>query len=172
MITNERICEGALQIVHTIRPEWRQHKLHYKIFTDGITNRLIGVYKDKDKSDMILTRVYGENTDLFIDRQVEFRNMRAMYKAGLSAPIYCTFLNGISYGFSSGSVLDYKNVVDPIISKMIAENLARMHTLKPLIGKLDSETYLNEPQACLFPGIDKFLVLISSALPQLYNKIR
>lgn len=170
-ITNDQFSEGALQIVHTIRPEWRQQELHYKLFTNGITNRLIGVYKSKDKSDMILIRVYGDNTDLFIDRQKEYRNMLAMYNAGLSAPVYCLFLNGIGYGFSTGSALDYNDAVDPIVSKLVAENLAKMHTIRPLKGERKSAPNWNKPQACLFTGIEKFLVLISNVLPQLKIQI-
>lgn len=162
VIDVDHLHDGALQIIRVIRPEWAQERLHYKIFTDGITNRLIGVYRD-DMKDMILIRVYGENTDLFIDRQMEFRNMRTMYKANLSAPIYCTFTNGISYGFTPGKVLDERMVRDTKISALIAENMAKMHTLKPMVSSVSTEFPTAEPHQCLFPGIDKFLGLIASA---------
>lgn len=164
VISADHLRDGALEIIRAIRPEWTKESLHYKIFTDGITNRLIGVYRD-DKADMILIRVYGENTDLFIDRQMEFRNMRTMYKANLSAPIYCTFTNGISYGFTPGKVLDELMVRDNKISALIAENLAKMHTLKPMVSNVSTEYPTPTPHQCLFPGIKKFLVLIASAFP-------
>lgn len=152
------LFESAQHLVKTFRPEWREEKLTCKLFTEGITNRLIGVYKDK--RNMILVRVHGENTDLFIDRKKEFRHLAAMYKAGFSVPIYCSFTNGICYGFSPGRVLDYESVTDPLISKLVAERLAQMHSIKP-----DSNP--RDPQSCLFPMINKYLELIASALPRL-----
>jgi len=165
-ISADHLQEGALAIVRAIRPEWPENGLKYKIFTDGITNRLIGVYH-KDKREMILIRVYGENTDLFIDRKLEYCNMRTMYKAGLSAPVFCTFSNGISYGFTPGKVLDERMVRDKSICSLIAETMARMHTLKPLISKNNctSDFLSKDAHPCLFSGLKKFLLLISSAFP-------
>ena len=165
-INPDYLKDGALKLIALIQPDWHTKdnlkKLNFKIFTDGITNRLIGVYKDRVE-DMILFRVYGEKTDLFIDRTLEYRNMRTMYKAGLSAPIYCTFLNGISYGFTPGKVLDERIVRDEQISILIAENMARMHTLKPKVTKssncLKDSYYSEDPQPCIFTGLNKFLSL-------------
>lgn len=160
----EHFKDGAFKVVSFIRPDWAPEEMNSKIFTDGITNRLIGVYHNSDKNDMILIRVYGENTDLFIDRNMELRNMRVMHKAGLSAPVYCSFKNGISYGFSPGLVLDGTTVRDNNISGLIAETMARMHTLTPPRIPVEDEQD-NHSGACFFPGINKFLVLISSAFP-------
>ena len=160
-ISANQLHKGALEVVRAIRPDWPESELNYKIFTDGITNRLIGVYKNGDVHELILIRVYGENTDLFIDRNLELRNMRAMHKAGLSAPIYCTFTNGICYGFTPGKVLDKVSIRKPNIFVLIAENMARMHTLKPKCsGRFNQDSY-----ACLFPGLKKFLALIINAPP-------
>ena len=166
MIKPNQLHEGAREIIRIIRPDWPVDQLKYKIFTDGITNRLIGVYRDT-KEEMMLIRVYGENTDLFIDRKLEFRNMRTMYKAGLSATIHCAFSNGISYGFTPGKVLDEHMVRDATISSLIAETMARMHTLKPLVAKANGsiEFVQDTPQSCLFVGLKKFLMLNSSAFP-------
>lgn len=47
---------GASQIVLEIRQEWLEKELQFKFFNDGITNTLLGVYVDDNKSDMILIR--------------------------------------------------------------------------------------------------------------------
>ena len=41
-----------------------------KVFTEGITNRLLGCQHkdDVNQTDVLLIRVYGEKTDLIIDR--------------------------------------------------------------------------------------------------------
>lgn len=72
----------------------------------------------KDNPDQaLLVRVYGEKTELFIDRELEVRHMQMMCEAGLCAPLHCAFKNGLCYGFSPGEVLDTKMVRDPDISK-------------------------------------------------------
>ncbi len=48
--------QGAGQIVLQIRDEWKEKGLQFKFFNDGITNTLLGVYVDDNKSDMILIR--------------------------------------------------------------------------------------------------------------------
>lgn len=54
--------------------------LYYlQIFSDGITNSLVGVIQDDDKANMILVRVFGENTDKFIDRDAELENMKVTH---------------------------------------------------------------------------------------------
>ena len=54
-----------------------------QVYTDGITNKLVGVYhKNGSKSEQLLVRVYGNKTDLFIDRSKEKRNIQVS-KSGL-----------------------------------------------------------------------------------------
>lgn len=165
-ITPDQLEAGARAIVGHIRPQWAKDTLAFKIFTDGITNRLIGVYQADDQVDMILIRVYGEKTDLFIDRAKEVRNMKIMFDAGLSAPIHCTFANGIAYGFSPGVVLDEQMVRNEAIAKSIAQKMAKMHTLQ--VGGNGVTTkgghyYEETKTACVFQGIHKFLDLLSGA---------
>lgn len=49
---------------------------YFQIFTDGITNKLIGVWHSGHYNDMVLVRVYGHKTDLLINRKDETRNIR------------------------------------------------------------------------------------------------
>ena len=62
---------------------------------------------------MVLVRVYGEETERIIDRNIEMLNMRLLHAAGCSEPLYCKFSNGICYGFSPGICLDEKLVREP-----------------------------------------------------------
>lgn len=50
-----------------------------QLFTDGITNKLIGCFNSANGSsdvDVILVRVYGPNTDLLINRKTELENIK------------------------------------------------------------------------------------------------
>lgn len=47
-----------------------------KMFKDGITNKLIGVYLENLEESTILVRIYGENTEKIIDREAEIKNIK------------------------------------------------------------------------------------------------
>ena len=48
----------------------------YQVFTDGITNKLLGCFHEDFPEDIVLIRVYGHKTDLLIDRNAETRNIQ------------------------------------------------------------------------------------------------
>ena len=73
--SEKTLKEGAALVVSKIRTTWPVEEFKYKIFTDGISNKLIGVYIGDNKNDMVLVRVYGAKTELIIDRNAEIRNM-------------------------------------------------------------------------------------------------
>lgn len=50
--------------------------LLFQAFTDGRTNKLVGVWCSGHYTDMVLIRVYGNNSDLLIDRESEIKNIR------------------------------------------------------------------------------------------------
>ena len=60
----------------------------FKTFNDGITNKLMGVYERANKDDMIVIRVYGQGSDLFIDRQAEVDNMKLLNKHNLGSKVW------------------------------------------------------------------------------------
>ncbi|KAG8226117.1 hypothetical protein J437_LFUL006747 [Ladona fulva] len=100
------------------------------MFTDGITNKLVGC-KDASVSDeMVLVRVYGQKTDLLIDRAAETRNMKVMHEAGYAPRLYATFENGLVYEFIPGVVLTTETVKSPFVYPLVARMLAQMHCLE------------------------------------------
>jgi len=69
-------------------------------FTDGYSNTLIGCSLSPD--DVVLVRVYGQQTSLLVDREREIKAMVVLHRNHCAAPIFCRFDNGIAYGFVSG----------------------------------------------------------------------
>lgn len=102
-----------------------------QLFTDGITNKLIGCFHaDSRKNDeVLLVRIYGNKTDLLIDRNAEKINIAFLHRHGLAPELYATFNNGLVYEFVPGVTLNVKKVLDPKIWRLVAENMARMHKL-------------------------------------------
>lgn len=91
-----------------------------QVFGEGITNKLIGGYQGTSfaqAKDVVVIRVYGEKTDLIIDRNAEKLNMSELAEVGMCPPVYATFDNGLVYGFAPGVTLDEKTVRDETIWK-------------------------------------------------------
>ena len=102
-ITSEAgLAAGAKEVISRLRPKWREVK--WKTFNDGITNKLIGGWEEGKKEDMVLVRVYGQGTDMIIDREGEMKNMSRMQGIGLGGKLYAAFNNGICYEFLAGEV--------------------------------------------------------------------
>ncbi|KAJ8299506.1 hypothetical protein KUTeg_023566, partial [Tegillarca granosa] len=119
---------------------------------------MIGCYLDgKFKEDVIVIRVYGQKTDLIIDRDAEKNNMQLLHKYNLCPPLYAVLPNGIAYGFAQGETLDMETVRDDTISELIAKELVKLQSVK-LSGSTN-------PKSALFTKIDCFF----KALPEKFE---
>ena len=125
--TDESLRDGAAQVVSLIRPSWPKGSFKFKIFTDGISNKLIGIYLDKNRKDMVLVRVYGAKTELIIDRDAEIRNMIVLSENGCGCQLYAQFGNGLAYEFLPGETLTIESVKSAEIFPKVAETMAKMH---------------------------------------------
>jgi len=52
--------------------------------------------------DIIVVRIYGKRSDLWIDREGEVKAMVILHGNSCAAPVFCQFENGIVYGFVQG----------------------------------------------------------------------
>jgi ethanolamine kinase len=52
-----------------------------------------------------LVRIFGNGTELVIDRQRELIAMRHLFEVDLAPKIYATFQNGVVYQYFDGEVL-------------------------------------------------------------------
>jgi ethanolamine kinase len=127
-----------------------------QVFTDGITNKLIGCfYLDPEKSinENLLVRIYGNKSELMIDRLAEKRNMAMLFNAGLAPQLYATFNNGLVYEYVPGVTINSKTVHDSKIWTLVAKKMAKMHKLPLSPEEANSEPMIKT--SCL-----KFLDLI------------
>ncbi|XP_050312518.1 ethanolamine kinase isoform X2 [Anthonomus grandis grandis] len=129
---NENDLEsGALKILQTIRPHWHVATIRFKLLTDGITNKLIGCLpEDAPEDETVLVRVYGNKTDLLIDRKAETQNILLLSKEGLAPNLYATFENGLAYRYQPGRTLNKTTVYDPKIYPLVAQKMAQLHKVK------------------------------------------
>ncbi|KAL2309717.1 hypothetical protein Nmel_005937 [Mimus melanotis] len=121
--------QGALQLLRRLRPHWRPEEVTLQLFTDGITNKLIGCYVGDITDDVVLVRIYGNKTELLVDRDEEVKSFRVLQAHGCAPQLYCTFNNGLCYEFMQGEALDPEHVCNPDIFRLIARQLAKIHTI-------------------------------------------
>lgn len=101
-----------------------------QLMPGSATNRLFGLFCEGDpQNEVILFRIHGNQTDLYIDRASELRNTIALHRFGLTSHLFVRFTNGVAYQFLEGQVLNFSLVRDPSISDLIAREFARMHTV-------------------------------------------
>ncbi|KAL4225642.1 Ethanolamine kinase [Mactra antiquata] len=137
VIKENNLCDEVLKVLKPIRPAWFDgdkalSTLKSKVFTGGISNLLFGYYiEEKFEEDVILLRIYGNGTELMIDRHLEQKNIQVLHEAGRSPPLYASFNNGIAYGFVNGVTLDANTVRDKTIARLIAEEMINVHAVKP-----------------------------------------
>ncbi|XP_047285056.1 ethanolamine kinase 1 isoform X3 [Homo sapiens] len=124
-----RCREGALSLLQHLRPHWDPQEVTLQLFTDGITNKLIGCYVGNTMEDVVLVRIYGNKTELLVDRDEEVKSFRVLQAHGCAPQLYCTFNNGLCYEFIQGEALDPKHVCNPAIFRLIARQLAKIHAI-------------------------------------------
>jgi len=151
--TNEdTVKQGCIKVLMKVRPDWPSSELNLKMFTDGLTNKLVGAWY-KDKKDLVLVRIYGEDTDKFIDRDNEKRNMKKLEEGGCGSKLYASFTNGLSYEFVAGDTLELEKLFDPQVYREVARSMARIHKLPIETEQLEMWNFL-EKLLKLYP--DKF----------------
>lgn len=131
------------------------------MFTDGITNKLVGCFhhptatkngggggkliqssEENVHDDVVLVRVYGNKTDLLIDRKAETRNIKLLQSYGFAPNLFATFKNGLAYEYVPGVTLTSDTIVKPKVWRLIARRMAEMH-------KIDCGfEYVKEPSLC------------------------
>ncbi|KAK2152901.1 hypothetical protein LSH36_315g03165 [Paralvinella palmiformis] len=173
-LTENQLQEGARAILKRIRPKWKYDAIKFKIFTVGITNKLIGCYQqhDCDMNDCILIRIYGKKTEMFVDRELELLAIYVLNMAKCSASLYAKFNNGIAYGFLPGRCVNAETTRDPEIGRLIAEEMVKFSFIDPSkYGKGLSEDSLvvldrlNNRKPVTFKYINRFLDIFPESFP-------
>ncbi|KAM6041136.1 ethanolamine kinase 2 isoform 2-T2 [Theristicus caerulescens] len=155
------VLPGALRLMRELRPGWEPARVKTKLFTDGITNKLVACYTEEGMADAVLVRVYGRKTELFVDRETELRNFQVLRAHGCAPDLYCAFQNGLCYQFLPGIALGPDHVRDPHIFRLVAQEMARVHAIHAN-GSL--------PKPILWQKLHKYLTLVKTDLsPKVSN---
>lgn len=121
--------DEVVKLITLLFPEEEHQQCAFTQFTDGLTNRLFKIrYSNSETKRELLIRVYGEKTELLIDRDKELSGMIALNQCGLAPPVYGKFTNGVCYGFISGTPFSVDDMKDNGKYPLVAEQLAKFHS--------------------------------------------
>ena len=144
-LSSTDILKEVISFVTTLKPSWEDKSLKTTLFTDGISNKLIGCFHgDRISNETgVLVRVNGLGTEKIIDRENEIKtfNLLSGVKCMNSASLIAVFANGLCYQYLDGVTLDENTVRDPYIAKLIAMQMARMHYLCKTIPPPTTASY-------------------------------
>jgi len=156
-VDKDDLINGVLQVVSRIKPLWTADKIKHTVFKDGITNKLVGVYLDNDVLNMILVRIYGENTEMIIDRESEIRNIKILQSLGFAPRLYASFSNGLAYQYLPGNILTVKSCREDKICHLVAQHMACFH--QQIEWTDSSSNHNSNKQTFLWDKIECFLSL-------------
>ncbi|KOB75530.1 Choline/ethanolamine kinase [Operophtera brumata] len=125
-IEENDLYTGIKKLLQVIRPSWPSENIKFKLFTDGITNKLVAC-QHSTEDEIVLVRIYGNKTDLLIDRNAEIRNIKTLNVLGLAPQVYGIFENGLAYQYYPGVTLNVDTVLDEKVWPLVAKNMAKMH---------------------------------------------
>ncbi|XP_053486729.1 ethanolamine kinase 2 isoform X2 [Ictalurus furcatus] len=142
---------GIIELLKTLRPQWRAEDIQLKMFTEGITNQLLCCSVSSDTA-MVLVRVYGRKTELFLDRKKEVEMLKLLHSHGCGPRLYCSFHNGICYEFLKGVALEDVLLQQPSVYRLVAVEMGKIHSIKP------KSSWSTEP--VLWSKLDNYLKLL------------
>ncbi|XP_072418387.1 ethanolamine kinase 1 isoform X1 [Chiloscyllium punctatum] len=151
-VDQQDMAAGSLRLMKELRPHWDPAQVRLKVFTDGITNKLVACYVDDSLDDVVLVRVYGNKTELFVDRENEVKSFQVLHAHGCAPQLYCTFQNGLCYTFIEGNALDPEHVRNPFIFRLITRQLAKIHSIHAHNGWT--------PKPNLWSKLEKYFALV------------
>ncbi|XP_017285388.1 ethanolamine kinase 1 [Kryptolebias marmoratus] len=149
---------GALQLMKELRPNWKPSEIKVKFFTDGITNKLLGCYVGPVMQDVVLVRIYGNKTELLVDRENEVKSFRVLHTHRCAPRLYCTFSNGLCYEFLQGTALEPEHIRSQGVFRLIARQLAKYHAIHAHNGSV--------PRSDLWLKMGKYFALISKCFKE------
>ena len=126
--------------------------------TGGITNVLFKLtLRNRPKETPLIVRLFGQGTELFVDRQRENIIFRELSLLGIgSPPFHGLFENGRVEGFLDARSIKPEEMHEALIYPRVATALGRFHAVGPrLSGAVDT-------QPVLFPKLEAFFDLAQS----------
>jgi thiamine kinase-like enzyme len=172
--TNLLDQEFTRETVYALLPEWKGLDVRITQLSGGITNKL---YRIQSKKGDYTVRIYGDKTDLFINRDYEAQTIREMAKIGVGSNMVkympekgVTIVEfiGDAIVLTNDHFLDeslYPKIVDPI-RKIHTSGILLEKVFNPLVEVMKMSTILkglevDYPEFDIAATIDRLIKLSS-----------
>jgi thiamine kinase-like enzyme len=121
------VKESIEQLIKQLRPEWVTRKIQISQIKGGITNEL---YLVEDSGEHYTVRIPGEKTDLFLDRDTEIKNLRALEVTGVTPKVVDYKENSkiVIFEFIPGRATTMEDFKDPKIREKTIASVKKIHT--------------------------------------------
>lgn len=96
--------------------------------------------KHLETKEIVLVRIYGHKTEIFIDRKQELRNMTLLSELSLCPQLYGSFNNGFVYGYSPGIPYVAEDFSNFDKARLVAKKVAEFHGVM-IEGKKESRYF-------------------------------
>jgi len=119
--------EFTAAVCHQLLPDWRGLDIQITQLKGGITNKLFRIQSDKGD---YTVRIYGDKTDLFINRDHEAHTIQEMAKVGVASNMikYMPELGVTIVEYIGDSiVLKNKHFLDPSLYPKIVAPIRKIH---------------------------------------------
>lgn len=130
--TNGLSYENCIELM----PEWKGQELEIDPLTGGITNRLYRV-RLADGGDYVV-RVYGQKTELFIDRDLEMQSIKAMERSGVVPKLirYLPEKRATIVEFIAGRVMRSENFMEHDRLELLVRPIKLIHNCPVQLPRL------------------------------------
>ena len=119
-----------------IMPEWEGCEINITIISGGITNKLYRVRSEKGD---LVVRIYGNKTEMFINRDYEARALEEMARIGVSPELVkylpkwnVTIVEFITYGYT----MQNKDFSNENLLEIAADTIRRIHNSEILLPNI------------------------------------
>jgi len=134
---NENFGRMVRYIVKNAIPSWENlidDDIQLKYLTGGMTNYLYAASTISKSASIqtALVRIYGNQTELIIDRKMELQNIDRCHKTGFGPCLYGVFKNGYIYEFFEGRTVSPDELHKCVWNVLLGKELAKWHK-QPLL---------------------------------------
>jgi thiamine kinase-like enzyme len=119
--------EFTIEVCHRLLPEWKGLDITITQLSGGITNKLYRIQSEKGD---YTVRIYGDKTDLFINRDCEAHTIEEMAKVGVASNMikYMPEIGVTIVEFIGDSiVLKNDHFLDPSLHSKIVAPIRKIH---------------------------------------------
>jgi len=156
MSTAVRLLDRDLtpEICYELLPEWKGLDVCIVQLSGGITNKLYRIRSEKGDHTV---RIYGDKTDLFINRDHEAHALKEMEKIGVSSKLvkYMPEIGVTIVDFIDDSiVLSNKHFLDKSLYKKIVNPIRKIHNSGVRLKKIFNPMTEVRKMAAILEGLD------------------